>query len=108
MNINQGFIGESIEVMMERLLSNEGSLKEDDKKEKLYTKPEEGIQYGLDIRGDRFDEMIDRTNKVTDSIRDKREEKYTKRKEALEELKKPKGDGTAESIDGTSEGSTSA
>lgn len=74
--------GESIEKALQRMKqNNETDLTG---KSLVYTRPEQGVVYGTDIRGDKFSEAIKIAAKVTDSIESNRVKKYEERKAVLE------------------------
>lgn len=87
--------GETIERTFERLKNgNETKMVG---KETIYTRPEDGVVYGTDIRQDRFDKALENAERVTNHIRTTRDKKLEDRKKTLEELKnKGKNDGKNE------------
>lgn len=91
--------GETIERVFERMKNgNETNM---EGKEMIYTRPENGIAYGTDIRDDKFEKGLENTARVTEHIRNARVSKYEERKKALEEVKgKKKGgeSGEGESV----------
>lgn len=64
--INNSVEGETIEQEITRLI-NEGAPIENDKMP-IYTKPSEGVVYGTDIRGDKWDKAIDINEKMNADI----------------------------------------
>lgn len=85
---NESVEGESIEKAIQRMKNNNET--ELTTKDLIYTRPEDGVVYGTDIRGDKFDRALEKTNKVTEHMRMTRQEKYEERKRLLEEKKAKK------------------
>lgn len=71
--------GEPIEVMISRLI-NDG-IKIDNEKIPIYTKPSEGVVYGTDIRGDKWEKAIEVSEKINKDIDRIREMKIVKKQE---------------------------
>lgn len=81
--------GEPIERVFERMKNgNETNMTG---KETIYTRPENGVVYGTDIRQDKFEKGLENAERVTNHIRDNRAKKYEDRKKAIEELQQNKG-----------------
>lgn len=83
--VNESVEGESIETRIERLMANGDENPE--VKELLFTRPQDGVIGGFDIRHDWWDEAIEQTsimaekNKELDGARLKKREEMIKKKQ---------------------------
>lgn len=84
-NRNESVEGETIERTIQRMLNNNES--DMTTKDVIYTRPEDGVPYGTDIRGDKWEKAIETTTKVATHVRNSREKKYEKRRKGMEVVK---------------------
>lgn len=85
-NVNTSIEGESIEVKMERILSNKEPLK--DGAPLIFTERKEGVRASTNIRTDRFMVAVEATDKIAASYQARRDERAK-----LAEEKKENNDG---------------
>lgn len=83
LKVNKSTQGETIEMKIERIMSNKEPIK--DGAPLIYTERKEGVLAGYDIRTDRFEVAIEAMDKVTKSALTKRDEFY-KAKETKPEV----------------------
>jgi hypothetical protein len=91
-NLNTSVEGETIEQQITRLL-NDGAPVENDKIP-IYTKPSEGVVYGTDIRGDKWEKSIEISEKINADIDRIRKLKVVKKDENTEENSAENSTGT--------------
>lgn len=63
-DLNTSVEGETIEQQISRMINNGEPI--ESVKEGLYTKPSDGVKYGTDIRGDKWDKALDTVEKMED------------------------------------------
>lgn len=78
-SLNQSVQGETIEMKMERIVSNKEPIK--DGAPLIYTDRKEGVLPDYDIRADRWEHAIEAMDKVTKSKLAKRAEYYKEKEE---------------------------
>jgi len=83
--VNKSVEGETIEIQMERLLNNNDEIPET--KELIFTRQEDGVIGGFDIRFDRWDQAYKDTTVMAEKNAELDNAKLIKRKETLKELK---------------------
>lgn len=83
LRINNSTEGETIEQEIERLI-NDGTPVEHEK-QPIFTKPSEGVPYGTDIRGDKWDKAIEVNEKINTNIENIRKMKLVKKEEISDE-----------------------
>lgn len=91
LEINESVEGERIEKKIERLLNNDEGIDSEGSKEPLYTSREMGVIPEYDIRADKFEAMIDETEKVTEAMRNgnkKRAEERANKSKKIQEKDK--------------------
>lgn len=88
---NVSIEGETIEMKMRRILSNNEPIT--DGAPVIYTERKDGVQPGYDIRTDRWEVAIEAMDKVTKSHQAKREERQKKIGEIAKENMGKEGEG---------------
>lgn len=84
-DVNDSFLGETIEMKMERVINSGEPIKEG--ASMIYTDRKDGVRPEYDIRTDRFDIALEAMDKVTKSQLAKRDEFY-KKDESKPDIKK--------------------
>lgn len=88
-SINKAREGEPMEKALQRMINNnEGEAMG---KDVIYTRPEDGVPYGTDIRGDKFEKAIANTDKVTAHVRAARDKKYEERRKKMKPVTEEEG-----------------
>ncbi len=66
LNVNQSVEGNTIEEQITELLNNGAPIESE--KIPIYTKPSDGVKYGTDIRGDKWEKGIETSEKINADI----------------------------------------
>lgn len=82
---NQSVEGETIEIKIERLLSNKDEKAET--KELIYTKKEDGVQAAYNIRHDHWDDAYENASEIAEKHKELDASKLEKRKKIMNEEK---------------------
>lgn len=82
MSINDSIEGVSMEEKIREIIHNGETV--DALEEPIFTKPSQGVVYGTDIRGDKWDHAIEINDKINNSIDKIRAMKIVKKEEKEE------------------------